>query len=732
MMKQIYLDHNATTPIIQEVSDAMRPYLDIYFGNPSSNHSYGFETKMAIAQSRQQLANLINCNPEEIIFTSGGTESNNYAIKGIAYANAYKGKHIITSNIEHPAVTEVCKYLKSKGFEITYLSVNHQGVVEPEELGKAIRKDTILISVMHANNETGAIQPIEALANIANQHNIIFHSDAAQSLGKIPVDVKQLNVQLLSIAGHKFYGPKGIGALYIAPGVQLEKLIHGADHERNLRAGTENVLQIVGLGKAAEIAKRDLETNRQALSEMRDLLEKNLKAAIPDIQINAEATERLPNTSSISFPNIEANTLLDSMEKVAASAGAACHTDNVDISQVLQAMQIPIKYAMGTIRFSVGRLNNLNQIDSASKEIIEKVKILKKQDEKNSSSEKEIKLTQFTHGLGCACKMRPQDLENILNGFTFIEDDNVLVGLDQADDAAVYRIGKDVALVQTVDFFTPIVDNPYDFGAIAAANALSDVYAMGGKPIFALNVAGFPSNRLPLTVLKDILRGANDKAKEAGISILGGHTIEDTEPKFGMVVSGMVHPEKVIKNTGAKKGDVLLMTKPIGTGILSTALKRGLLDEVATQALIQQMSQLNKVAGDIMRSYPVSAATDISGFGLLGHLKEMLADNMIGINLFVSKVPVMPKVKDFAIAGVVPGGTINNIEFTKECLLADKEVSEIDKMILADAQTSGGLLIAISPEKSEQLKKEIERNEVEVFEIGAFTDEYIGKIYLKK
>ncbi len=731
-MKQIYLDHNATTPIIKEVADTMRPYLDVYFGNPSSNHSYGMETKIAISKSRKQLAELVNCSPEEIIFTSGGTESNNYAIKGIAYANAHKGKHIITSNIEHPAVTEVCKYLKSKDFEITYLPVNEEGVVEVEDLKKAIRRDTILVSVMHANNETGAVQPIKALAEIAHQQDIIFHSDAAQSIGKIKVDVKDMQVDLLSIAGHKFYAPKGVGALYVKSGLHLEKLIHGADHERNQRAGTENVLQIVGLGKAAEIAKRDLEENNRFLQQMRDQLEQHLKAEFPDIKINAGESERLPNTSSISFPNIEANTLLDAMEGIAASAGSACHADNVSVSQVLQAMQIPIKYAMGTIRFSVGRLNNLTQIEEASKEIIEKVKSLRQQDDTTVSLEKEIKLTQFTHGLGCACKMRPQDLESILKKFSFFEDENILVGLNQADDAAVYRVGRDTALVQTVDFFTPIVNDPYHFGAIAAANALSDVYAMGAKPIFALNIAGFPIKRLPLTVLQEILRGANDKAKEAGISVLGGHTIEDNEPKYGMVVSGIVYPEKVIKNIGAKKGDVLLLTKPLGTGILSTAMKRGLLDDATSNLLIQNMSQLNKIASETMRSYPVSAATDVTGFGLLGHLKEMIEGQKIGITISMSKIPVMPEVRNLAIAGVVPGGTLNNIEYTKDMVFLEEQVSEIDRTILADAQTSGGLLIAISPEKSAQLKKEIEQNGVEVFEIGEFTTDHIEKIYIKK
>ncbi|HHH53100.1 MAG TPA: cysteine desulfurase, partial [Bacteroidetes bacterium] len=247
-MNPIYLDFNATTPIAKEVADAMRPFLDEYFGNPSSVHTYGIKTKLAVENARSQIAKLINCEPSEIIFTSGGTESNNFAIRGIVFANKDKGNHIITSSVEHPAVFEVCKYLEKFGFEITYLPVDQYGMVSPDDLKKAIRKETILVSIMHANNEVGTIQPIKELAQIAKDSNIFFHSDAAQSLGKIPVDVKDMDVDLLSIAGHKLYAPKGIGALYVKNGVKLEKLIYGADHEQNMRAGTENVLEIVGLG----------------------------------------------------------------------------------------------------------------------------------------------------------------------------------------------------------------------------------------------------------------------------------------------------------------------------------------------------------------------------------------------------------------------------------------------------------------------------------------------------
>ena len=354
-MNPIYLDYNATTPIDPKVAEVMKPFLEKLFGNPSSTHEYGVVTKKAVTYARNQVAELINAQPDEIIFTSGGTESNNFAIKGAALANKNKGNHIITSSIEHPAIIEVCRYLSQNGFDITYLPVDEYAMVDPADVEKAITSKTILITIMHANNEVGTIQPIKAIGKIAQKNNILFHSDAAQSLGKIGVDVKELGVDLLSIAGHKLYAPKGIGALYIKKGVKLEKLIHGADHEMNQRAGTENVLEISGLGKACEIASFDLLKNSSHLIEMRDALYEGIVKHLPQVKLNGHPTDRLPNTLSLSFPGIEANVLLSKLPEIAASAGAACHTDNIKISAVLQAMNIPEEIAMGTIRFSTGK-----------------------------------------------------------------------------------------------------------------------------------------------------------------------------------------------------------------------------------------------------------------------------------------------------------------------------------------------------------------------------------------
>ncbi|MGD8370149.1 MAG: cysteine desulfurase family protein [Syntrophobacterales bacterium] len=364
-MKPIYLDYNATTPIDPEVAEAMRPYLFEHFGNPSSSHWYGSQTKKAVDESRRQVADLLNCKPDEIVFTSGGSESNNYAIKGTTFANREKGNHIITSAIEHPAVIEVCKFLAERGLQVTYLDVDKFGLVDPLKLEEAITPQTILITIMHANNEVGTIQPIAEIGKITKKHGIVFHTDAAQSVGKIPTEVDELGVDLLTIAGHKLYAPKGIGALYIRRGTRLEKLIHGADHEQGLRAGTENVLEIVGLGKACEIAKRDLEKNMEHMQKMRDLIFDGFRKQWDEIRLNGHPERRLPNTLSVSFRGIEANKLLSKIKDVAASAGAACHADSVTISSVLKAMKVPLEYGMGTIRFSTGKMTTKEEVDRA-------------------------------------------------------------------------------------------------------------------------------------------------------------------------------------------------------------------------------------------------------------------------------------------------------------------------------------------------------------------------------
>jgi cysteine desulfurase len=320
------------------------------------------------------VAALLNCSPEEIIFTSGGTEANNWAIIGTARMLRDLGGHIVTSAFEHPAVLKVCAFLEKEGFEITYLPVGEFGMVEVADVQAALRPDTILVTIMHANNEVGTIQPISEIAALARSRGIRIHTDAAQSLGKIPVDADELGVDLLTVAGHKLYAPKGVGALYVRRGVMLETFMHGAGQEMGRRAGTENILEIVGLGKACEVAARNLEENRRHMQAMRDRLHAAIEFDLNEVRLNGHPEKRLPNTLSLSFRGLEANRILESIGlEVAASAGAACHADSIEISHVLKAMAVPVEWAKGTLRLTTGRMTTEADIDRAAEVIVKAV-----------------------------------------------------------------------------------------------------------------------------------------------------------------------------------------------------------------------------------------------------------------------------------------------------------------------------------------------------------------------
>jgi len=364
--QRIYLDYNASTPIAPEVAKAMRPFLNQHYGNPSSLHWAGEPAREAVERARRQVADLLQCHPSEIVFTSGGSESNNHAIKGVLFALKEKGNHIITTQIEHPAVVNPCRFLEKLGAEVTFVPVDRYGKVDPQDIQKAITSKTILISVMHANNEVGTIQPIEEISKIAKKNGIIFHTDAAQSVGKIFTQVDELGVDLLSVAGHKLYAPKGIGALYIRKGIPIEPLIHGAGHELGRRAGTENVLLIVGLGKACEIAKRYLQNDK--IRNLRDrfweMLQKNFGSGVV---LNGHPTDRLPNTLNVSFIGKMGAEILSKLNGVAASTGAACHSGSVELSPVLNAMGISPEVGMGAIRFSLGRMTTIQELETVVK-----------------------------------------------------------------------------------------------------------------------------------------------------------------------------------------------------------------------------------------------------------------------------------------------------------------------------------------------------------------------------
>ena len=364
-MKKVYLDNNATTPVRPEVFEAIRPFLTEIWGNPSSIHWAGRNARGPVDDAREQVAQFLGATPGEIIFTSCGSESNNLAIKGAAAYYAKKGRHIITTRVEHPAVLETCKYLEKKGSPVTYLPVDRQGMIDLDEYRSAFRSDTVLVTVMMANNETGVVFPIKEMAAAARERGVLFHTDAVQASGKLALDVNDLGVDMLTISGHKLYAPKGIGALYVRKGVRLDNLIHGGHQERGRRAGTENVPGIIAIGKAAELARKELPQIGPRLLKLREKLESELKERVSDVQVNGHPTQRLPNTLNMSFFFIEGESILLNldMEGIAASSGSACTSGSLEPSHVLLAMNIPPENAHGSVRFSLGKDSTEEEID---------------------------------------------------------------------------------------------------------------------------------------------------------------------------------------------------------------------------------------------------------------------------------------------------------------------------------------------------------------------------------
>jgi len=378
-MKTVYLDHCATTPLHPDVLTAMLPFLRHSFGNPSSIHALGRKAREAVEAARGRVAALIGANASEIVFTSGGTEADNLAIQGVARARKDRGNHIVTSSIEHHAVLRTCQYLERNGFAVTYLLVDHHGIVNPEDLKKALTDKTILVSVMHANNEVGTIEPIHEIGGIAAERGIPFHTDAVQSAGKVPLNVKELSVDLLSISAHKFHGPKGIGALYIREGISIDPILHGGEQEKGIRSGTENVASIVGLGKACELANKAIPVLRDKIRKLRNSLQERISAAVPGLKINGHPMSRLPNCLSVSVPALIGETILRDLDArgIAVSSGSACTSHSVEISHVLSAMGLPEETAQGTVRLSLGIKNTADEIGYAAANFIEVVEKLK-------------------------------------------------------------------------------------------------------------------------------------------------------------------------------------------------------------------------------------------------------------------------------------------------------------------------------------------------------------------
>jgi cysteine desulfurase len=394
--KPIYLDHNATTPVDPLVIKEILPFLEKEFGNPSSGYPMGLRAKRGVERARKEVASLLGCEPHEVIFTSGGSESNNTALKGLIDFKNPKNCHLITSSVEHPAITNPALFLSELGVRVTFLPVDHFGLVDPDDVRKAILPQTTLISIMQANNETGTLQPIQEISNLAREHGIPFHTDAAQMIGKLPVDVNQLGVDLLSIAGHKLYAPKGVGALYVRKGLECHPLIHGAAQEQGKRAGTENTVLVVALhgaaqeqgkragtentvlvvalGAACRIAKENLEEDSRKMRMMRDQLQNLLFSELDGVVLNGHPEKRLPNTLNISVPGLEGGRILEGLPEIMASTGAACHDRTVRLSHVLSAMGVPPEIGMGALRLTVGRSNTAGQVERAGQVLVNQVK----------------------------------------------------------------------------------------------------------------------------------------------------------------------------------------------------------------------------------------------------------------------------------------------------------------------------------------------------------------------
>jgi cysteine desulfurase len=374
MTRRVYLDYNASTPVHPEVVAEMLPYFSDVYGNPSSVHGFGRDARAAVDAARDRVAAFLRVRPDELVFTSGGTESDNFGVKGLALARG--SGHVITSKVEHHAVLRSAQALEAQGFAVSYLPVDQYGMVDPDDVRRALRPDTIAISIMHANSEVGTIQPVRAIGALAREAGVPFHVDAVQTFGKVEIDVDAMNIDALSFSGHKIYGPKGIAGLYIRRGTKMVSIQHGGEHERRRRAGTENVPGIVGLGKAVEVRARDMKTEAEAVSALRDRMWEGIRARVPEVRLNGHPTERLPGTANICYRNVESESIVLALDLkgIAVSAGSACTAGSVEPSHVLVAMGVPLDWAMGAVRSSLGRSTTAEDVDYVVASVTEVVR----------------------------------------------------------------------------------------------------------------------------------------------------------------------------------------------------------------------------------------------------------------------------------------------------------------------------------------------------------------------
>ncbi len=701
-MKPIYLDNNASTPLEPGVIDKMKQVLEENFGNPSSHHFYGIESKKLVQEARRKVAAMLHADSEEIIFTSGGSESNNMAIKGLL---TDPSKAVLTTTIEHPSVSNVCEQLPN---EVIKISVDDKCRIKMDDLTQKLSRRIGLITIMLANNETGTIQNIKSVVQQAKKFKIPVHTDAAQAAGKIPIDVEDLGVDLLTIAGHKMNGPKGIGALYVRKGTEIKPLIDGADHEKGLRAGTENVLEIAGLGEAAKIFAENTIEILTRQQQYRDRFFEALRNDIPNIEINGDLDKRLPNTVNIYFPKIDSSQLLAALPEIAASAGAACHADAITPSAVLKAMGLSDKRAQSSVRFSVGRFTTNGEIDFAVKKIVTVVNQLRKKTQHSRDPEK----LKLSNNLGCSCKVSPEKLSALLEK----------VSNRGFEDASIQPLGNGQLLLTSVDFFSPMVTDPFDFGRIAAANALSDIYAMGGRPISADNILVFPAKEKNNKAIQSILRGAAQTAKVAGIEITGGHSLSGDDLIFGLSVNGLADSGTLLRNSGAKAGDWILLTKPLGSGILCEAAKKSLINRKTFDTLIDTMVELNKNAAEIIINYQVTACTDITGFGFLGHLTELLRASNKAAVIDHEQIPVLENCRKMVDLGIFPNSFYANRNYYEKWVKWNRKIYDYEKKILHDPQTSGGLLFTVNETDKTVLLREFNRQNLRVSVVGRVID----------
>ena len=579
-------------------------------------------------------------------------------------------------------------------------------------MAKATANDTALVTIIHAQNEIGTLQPVAEIVRQVQSVGALIHTDAAQSIGKVVVDVNKLGVDLLSIAGHKLYAPKGTGALYVRRGVKLPPLLVGASQERGLRPGTENVAYIVALGEACRLASMTLEKASQQMAFAANHFFRTLQQNIPEIALVGHPTERLPNTLNVLFPGVRSSTsgILSRCFRF-ERVGLPCRQRRA--SAILLALGIPREKALGTMRLSLGRSTTIEDVSTAAARLYWALPATvgtragpRKGESMNVMQQ--IRLSHLSHGGGCGCKLAPSVLQQLLSNHpTATPYKQLLVGLETGDDAAVWQLDNGTCIIATTDFFMPMVDDPYDFGRIAASNAISDVYAMGGSPIMALAILGMPVDKIPPEMVRRILEGGASVCSAAGIPVAGGHSIDSPEPIYGLAVIGISSKANIRRNSDAKAGDRLILTKALGVGVYSAAFKKNALSRAAYDEFIASTTLLNRVGTRLGEDPDVHAMTDVTGFGLLGHALEIARGSNMTVRIDPSRLPYLKDAATLAQNGFVTGASGRNWKSYDTSVTLPAGTPDWQRQLFCDPQTSGGLLVSCAPAHADELLKTI-------------------------